>query len=125
VSNQATRLAEEIKRLVSSYGAACFYHEDTADGAKQIAGAIDALLALAQPAVSEEVEYEVVLTQGEDDLLPVAGASGPNALAEAMNYARQYVDEGPVEVFEVVRTSVAKLARAQSSSKGDEGMQHE
>lgn len=37
-----------------------------------------------------------------------------------MNYARQYVDEGPVEVFKVVRTSVAKLARAQFSSTTQE-----
>lgn len=58
-----------------------------------------------------EAEFDVIVTIG-DDSMHVAGASGPreSALAEAMNYARQYVEEGDVEVFEVTRTKVAALS---------------
>lgn len=40
----------------------------------------------------------------------MAGASGPKeeAFAEAMHYARQYGDEGVVEIFEVTRINGRK-----------------
>lgn len=36
----------------------------------------------------------------------VAGTSGKNALSEIMNYARQYSQDGPVEIFKVTRTKI-------------------
>jgi hypothetical protein len=48
-------------------------------------------------------EFEV----WQDDVM-VASASGPreDALREAMHYAAQYQQDGPVRVFEVTRTLV-------------------
>ena len=41
----------------------------------------------------------------------VAGTSGPReqALREAMNYAMQYTQDGPIEVYEVTRTLIAQI----------------
>lgn len=49
--------------------------------------------------------YEFEVWQGDE---MVAGASGPreDALREAMHYAAQYTEDGPVRVFEVTRTLV-------------------
>ena len=51
-------------------------------------------------------EFEV--WQGDE---MVASASGPRAmaLAEAMHYAGQYEQDGPVSVFEVTRSFVAEV----------------
>jgi hypothetical protein len=51
--------------------------------------------------VSDDEEYE--LHQNDEW---VAGASGKNALSEIMNYARQYSQDGPVEIFKVTRTKI-------------------
>lgn len=113
MSNQATRLAEVLKAM----DAVEFIVRQHADRAQSIfwSAGRDAILALVQPAVSEEAasEFVVILTYGDGEEMCAASASGSRtrALAEAMSYARQYVEEGPVEVFEVVRTSVAKLKR--------------
>jgi len=47
--------------------------------------------------------YEFEVWQGDE---MVASASGPreDALREAMHYAVQYAQDGPVRVFEVTRT---------------------
>ena len=63
----------------------------------------------AEMANSVEIErffpFEFEVWQGDE---MVASASGPrdDALREAMNYAAQYEQDGPVRVFEVTRTLV-------------------
>ena len=49
--------------------------------------------------------HEFEVWQGDE---MVASASGPreDALREAMHYAAQYAEDGPVRVFEVTRTLV-------------------
>lgn len=65
------------------------------------------LSAVLAPAITE---FEV-----QDELgVSCAGASGPRdkALQEAMSYAGQYAQDGPVRVFEVVRVMVCALSGA-------------
>ena len=52
--------------------------------------------------------HEFEVWQGDE---MVASASGPreDALREAMHYAAQYAEDGPVRVFEVTRTLVPNL----------------
>lgn len=50
---------------------------------------------------SPEVEYELV----QDDCV-VAGASGKEALQAIKHYAFQYEQDGPVEIYEVVRRKI-------------------
>lgn len=72
---------------------------------------------------ASEVEYE--LHQNDEW---VAGAVGKNAYSEIMHYAAQYGQDGPVEVFKVVRTKLtsteevapAEPAPIQSSALTDE-----
>jgi len=61
----------------------------------------DYLYAAAQP--SEEAEFEV----WQEDKL-VAATTGPRktALAEAMRYAAQYIEDGPTSIIEVIRKEV-------------------
>lgn len=59
-------------------------------------------LAAAVPAEeASEVEYELHQNDGW-----VAGTVGKNAYSEIMHYAAQYSQDGPVEVFKVVRTKL-------------------
>lgn len=46
-------------------------------------------------------EYEI-----HQDGMMVAGASGKNALADALHYCAVYGQDGPVELFEVTRVQV-------------------
>lgn len=56
--------------------------------------------------------FEVLLTMADgESVMNAAETSGPRdvALAEALNYARQYEDEGPVQVYEVTRRPVGGI----------------
>lgn len=59
--------------------------------------------------------HEFEVWQGDE---MVASASGPreDALREAMHYAAQYAEDGPVRVFEVTRTLVpnAKVSEGEN-----------
>lgn len=57
--------------------------------------------------MGETADFEVYVN---DEL--VASASGPRetAKAEAMNYARQYSEDGLAEVYEVSRTLIAVIS---------------
>lgn len=70
-----------------------------------------------EPVKEEErfFSYEFEVWQGDE---MVASASGPrdDALREAMHYAAQYEQDGPVRVFEVTRT----LVRPNVKSEGAE-----
>ncbi|MGI4846605.1 MAG: hypothetical protein ACRYGK_00450 [Janthinobacterium lividum] len=55
---------------------------------------------VAQP-MTDDVSYEIV----QDDMV-VASASGPGAKREIMHYAAQYQQDGPLEIFKVVRTAL-------------------
>lgn len=54
---------------------------------------------------AEDAEYEL----HQDDMM-VAATSGKNAYAEIQHYANQYVQDGPVEIFKVVRTAIERHA---------------
>ena len=104
MSNQATRPAEGIKSTLDLY----IGHKPTFDS---LCADIDALLALVQPAVSEEAEraaFEAYIRKDRGDLTTFG--HGKN-----MHYLNGYVNNA----------WLGWLARAQSSAKGDEGMQHE
>lgn len=60
-------------------------------------------------------EFEV----WQDDMC-VAGTSGlrERALGEAMHYAHQYVEDGPVIVQEITRTEVCRLAAHKQEDNG-------
>jgi hypothetical protein len=117
VSNQATRLAEEAKRAMAKLHDAAM---TVAAGQKPLTNlssmqrcwfdanaAIDALLALVQPAVSEEAVADLY-QHSETGRTRVV-------MRDAMSdHDAAWLPVGPLV-----------LARAQSSSKGDEGMQHE
>lgn len=63
----------------------------------------------------EESEFVVQLTTaGTDDEVCAASTFGPRetALAEALNYARQYEEEGVVQVYEITRTPIGGAAMA-------------
>jgi hypothetical protein len=62
--------------------------------------------------------HEFEVWQGDE---MCASASGPEsqALADAMHYASQYRQDGPVRVFRVVRTLVASMpARGHAAGTG-------
>lgn len=59
-----------------------------------------------------EVEYELV----QDDMC-VAGAEGPNALAEIQHYAMMYGQDGPVSIFEVRRRKIVTHSHKPASSE--------
>lgn len=66
--------------------------------------------AVAGDDLADEAEFEVWQESiGGDGALPVANASGPReqALREINHYAMMYGQDGPVEVFEVIRKPVA------------------
>ena len=64
-----------------------------------IAAAPAAPIAAAQ--VQEEPDYELI----QGDVL-VAGTSGKSAFDEILRYAVQYVEDGPLELYKVVRTKI-------------------
>jgi hypothetical protein len=66
--------------------------------------------------MSEDEEYEL----WQDDMM-VAGASGPGSFGEIMNYARQYAQDGAVEVFRVRREKIAQSPPAPSPTQQGEG----
>ena len=67
-----------------------------------------------------EVEYELFEVQG-DDILMVAGTSGKRAYEEILHYAAQYVQDGPVEIYKLVRTKLeVPAAAAEPISSGRE-----
>lgn len=61
---------------------------------------------------TDDFEVHMTMADGEDVMI-AAKTSGPRdaALAEALNYARQYEDEGPVQVFEVRRTPIGGITQ--------------
>lgn len=59
-------------------------------------------------------EYEI-----HQDGMMVAGASGENALAEALHYCAEYGQDGPVELFEVTRVQVGTDGVALAASGGN------
>jgi len=117
VSNQATRLAEEAKRATAKLHDAAM---TVAAGQKPLTNlasmqrcwfdadaAIDNLLALVQPAVSEEAErsaFEAYIRKDRGDLTTFG--HGKN-----MHYLNGYVNNA----------WLGWIARAQSSSNSDEG----
>jgi hypothetical protein len=58
-------------------------------------------------AADAESEYEL----HQDDMM-VAGTSGKRAYEEILHYAAQYVQDGPVEIYKVVRTKLSVPAAA-------------
>lgn len=120
MSNQATRLAEESKRLARKMmedswatGDDRAYHP----ARDELHAAIDALLALVQPAVSEEAPH----LQTIREKLIRAGAKLPMENKGTIESAMA----GGLSIALCVVEAEIDAARAQSSSKGDEGMQHE
>ncbi len=126
MSNQATRLAGEARRLATvminyalqdlNYLPAVkpLMKASKLRDAKQLIDSIDALLALVQPAVSEEAErerFELVTSERLDGLLDYS--RDPDCPDRYDDSSTDFAWEG------------WQAARAQSSSKGDEGMQHE
>lgn len=88
----------EIGMLPQSYG----YDITTLPG-------LDAFLAKIDAAEGEESEFQVISGADEDACIEAA-TRGPRdvALREAMRYAHQYAEDGPVKVVELV--TVAMLA---------------
>lgn len=74
-------------------------------------------LAQAKPEPERFFSFEFEVWQND---MMVASASGPrdDALREAMHYAAQYEQDGPVRVFEVTRILVRPNARHESRTKG-------
>ena len=70
-------------------------------GDKLIGALLHALAAAPRAEGREDGEFEV----WQDDM-NVAGASGPGALTEAMHYAAQYAEDGPLRVERITRTVV-------------------
>jgi hypothetical protein len=109
VSN-ATRLAEEAKRVIA-HNRECERSGISVgeSGWNIVNRHIDALLALVQPAVSEEAEQRgLSLEEHFARMSPERRAAMENARPKVKAMLAEW-----------------KAARAQSSSKGDEGMQHE
>jgi len=143
VSNQATRLAEELKSLVVEFvslevsevttGINIGESESVHD---RIIDSIDALLALTQPAVSEEAPEGFWLAPMMLDVTMLrAAAETPGMKAIDSSSATMQLRGYPLDpkAFEggapLAQAWIAMrdswLARAQPSAKGDEGMQHE
>lgn len=70
----------------------------------------------AMPAKGEESEFQVISGADEDACIEAA-TSGPRdvALREAMRYAHQYAEDGPVKVVELVTVAMLPAARRQES----------
>jgi hypothetical protein len=83
-------------------------HDEAAEMLHLYASTAPAKQEAAPLAVPEDISYEIV----QDDM-PVASASGKDALKEIRRYAAQYTQDGPIEVFKVVRTPI-DLATKQS-----------
>ena len=77
-----------------------------------------AFLAKIDAAEVDESEFQVI-SGNEEDACIEAATSGPRdvALREAMRYAHQYAEDGPVKVVELV--TVAMLAASQQAAKGE------
>lgn len=72
--------------------------------------------------IDAEFELHATMPSGEETYI-AASASGRrvDALREIANYAVQYDDEGPLEVYEIVRTRIdidAAISRAASPAHG-------
>jgi len=126
VSNQATELAKQAKRLANQLSSSAYsqgvaderdswkqqekYDKQAREQMAELVATIDALLALVQPAVSEEAERK---------------AFEAEAICRTWAYRNERglwfypMHDGGGDLWK------GWLARAQSSSKGDEGMQHE
>ena len=76
----------------------------------------DAFLAKIDAAEGEESEFQVISGADEDACIEAA-TSGPRdvALREAMRYAHQYAEDGPVKVVELVTVAMLPAARRQES----------
>lgn len=75
-----------------------------------------AFLAKIDAAEGEESEFQVISGADEDACIEAA-TSGPRdvALREAMRYAHQYAEDGPVKVVELVTVAMLPAARRQES----------
>jgi hypothetical protein len=134
VSNQATRLAEEAKQRIRELNRAV-ENNTGAEPSLSVAlranneafAAIDALLALVQPAVSEEAEM------GDRSAGYAFTVKNPDTVWDNFLWRGQEIKRLRAELENCAsrihgqREEIVRLeaARAQSSSKGDEGMQHE
>lgn len=136
MSNQATRLAEEIKRRVEALRVNSQLVESTRPGAgeelrslatvvaQEADSLVDALLALVQPAVSEEAG------RVQDRIMGLVADYGE--ACQELGYLdddsklRAAPTSKAVSAYDAIAIELSVLiARAQSSSKGDEGKQHE
>lgn len=70
------------------------------------------------PEALAEPEYEL----HQDDMM-VAGTSGKRAYEEILRYAEQYAQDGPVELYKVIRTKITIPCAAQLDG-GQEGSDH-
>lgn len=102
---------EQIWQLASQEGDthddSFIFNRDGRWSVLSFARAIESALSQSTEQGERDAEFDVQVN-GEW----VAGSSGPRdrALAEAMRYASQYVEEGPVTVYEVHRTFVAAMS---------------
>ncbi|MGZ3349153.1 MAG: hypothetical protein ACXU89_09435 [Xanthobacteraceae bacterium] len=97
----AAKLIRYLKR--KNFDSGSLAQSSTADKASEVRAA-------------EDVEYEL----HQDDMI-VAATSGKNAYAEIQHYANQYVQDGPVEVFKVVRTAMERhvIPRSRTADSGN------
>lgn len=87
------------------------------EAAKELSGIvyeIRAFLAKIDAADGEESEFQVISGADEDACIEAA-TRGPRdvALREAMRYAHQYAEDGPVKVVELVTVAMLPAARRQ------------
>ena len=75
---------------------------DSTEYGYHLANAALAATAAPEQRDDKDAEYEII----QDDM-QVAATSGPDAYREIMHYAAQYEQDGPLEIFKVVRTAVA------------------